>query len=464
MGTTVTAQIVAFKVTQYAWLMIAVGFAMNSVAKRNQYRHYGLMLLGLGLLFIGMEQMSTATDPLRSYEPFVQLMEQMDRPLWGILLGALFTAVVQSSSATTGIVIMLASQGFLSLEAGIALAIGANIGTCFTAVLSAIGKPPEAVRAAVVHVLFNVIGAAAWLYFIPELAEMARSVSPAFADLSGTARLAAETPRQVANANTIFNVANTLVLIWFTTPIARLAERLVPERPQAADGRIQPKYLERVYLGTPSLALDRIRLELGRMGELVKEMVERAPQAVLSGTRQELESLVAMEHDSDRLYVALLEYARELRRDELTSSESKRFEELIHVSNRLEGMGELVKTNLVAQGLRRLELDLQFSPQTQQILQPFGEMVSQAVATALQAFDQQDVEKANSVVVMKSRSNQMAHEAIDHLAKRLLADEPNRVELFRIETEIVGSLRRIFDNARRIAQYVTQQTQSGKKD
>jgi phosphate:Na+ symporter len=134
-GTTITAQIVAFKVTKYAWLMIALGFAMNSIAKRNQYRHYGLMILGLGMLFVGMEQMSVATNPLRTYEPFIELMQKMDNPLWGIFLGALFTAVVQSSSATTGIVIMLASQGFLSLEGGIALTIGANVGTCFTAVL-----------------------------------------------------------------------------------------------------------------------------------------------------------------------------------------------------------------------------------------------------------------------------------------------------------------------------------------
>jgi phosphate:Na+ symporter len=147
-GTTVTAQIVAFKVEEAALWMIAIGFVMLFTSRQEKIRHYGSMLMGLGLIFYGMGLMGDAMNPLRSYEPFVQLMVEMDRPLLAIIVGALFTALVQSSSATTAIVITMAGQGLISLEAGIAIAFGANIGTCITAQLAALGKSREALRAA----------------------------------------------------------------------------------------------------------------------------------------------------------------------------------------------------------------------------------------------------------------------------------------------------------------------------
>ncbi len=205
-GTTITAQIVAFKVEEAALWMVAIGFLMSFTAKRERVKHYGSMLMGLGLIFYGMSLMGDAMHPLRSYEPFLQLMSRMDNPLMAILVGALFTALVQSSSATTAIVITMAGQGLISLEAGILLAFGANIGTCITAQLAALGKPREALRAAVVHLVFNVGGVLIWLPFVSMLASWVVGVSPVHPELEGTARLAAEVPRQIANAHTLFNL------------------------------------------------------------------------------------------------------------------------------------------------------------------------------------------------------------------------------------------------------------------
>jgi phosphate:Na+ symporter len=151
------------------------------------------------------------------------------------MIAAAFTGLSQSSSATTGIVIVMASQGFISLPAGIALAFGANIGTCITAVLAAIGKPREAVRAAAAHVVFNVAGVLVWLAFIPQLAELAAMISPTHPDLSRVDRLAAETPRQIANAHTIVIIANTLLFIGLSTQLARLVERMIPDKPFEAE-------------------------------------------------------------------------------------------------------------------------------------------------------------------------------------------------------------------------------------
>ena len=146
-GTTITAQIIAFKITKFALLMVAVGFGMLFFGKRERIRQYGTGLMGLGLVFFGMAVMGDAMKPLRSYQPFLDWMIHMETPVVGILVGALFTALIQSSSATTGIVIVMATQGLISLTAGIAVIFGANIGTCVTALLASIGRPREALRA-----------------------------------------------------------------------------------------------------------------------------------------------------------------------------------------------------------------------------------------------------------------------------------------------------------------------------
>ncbi len=184
-GTTITAQIVAFKVTKAALLMIAMGFGMLFFSRQERTRQYGGMLMGLGMVFFGMSVMSDAMKPLRSFQPFLDLMMQMENPLIGILIAAIFTGLVQSSSATTGIVIVMASEGFITLPAGIALAFGANIGTCITAMLASIGKPREAVRAAGVHILFNILGVVVWIAFSPLLADLIVWISPAYPSLSG---------------------------------------------------------------------------------------------------------------------------------------------------------------------------------------------------------------------------------------------------------------------------------------
>jgi phosphate:Na+ symporter len=177
-GSTVTAQLLAFNLSAYALLPIAIGFFMLFASKRAKVRYWGMIVMGLGLVFYGMRVMSDAMKPLRSHEPFVQALAKMENPLLGLLGGALFTGLVQSSAATVGLAIALASEGLLTLPAGIALALGANIGTCVTALFAALGKPVEAVRAAVVHVGFNVLGVIVWLPFLGILAKLAIAMSP----------------------------------------------------------------------------------------------------------------------------------------------------------------------------------------------------------------------------------------------------------------------------------------------
>lgn len=180
--------------------MIACGYLLGIVFSKKSFKDIGNIILGL--VFLGMNVMSEATNPLKTYEPFIQLMKGLDNHLLGILIGAFFTAAVQSSSATTGVIIVLASQGLISTDAGIAIIFGANIGTCVTAILSAFGKPRAAMRVALSHVLFNVGGVLIWYTFIDNLSSLVGIVSEG------------DVARQIANSHTLF-VANTLIFIGF---------------------------------------------------------------------------------------------------------------------------------------------------------------------------------------------------------------------------------------------------------
>ena len=454
-GSTVTAQLIAFKVTEAALLMIGVGFVMLFVSKRERIRQYGGMLMGLGLVFFGMGVMSDAMSPLRTYEPFLELMEEMENPFVGILVAALFTGLIQSSAATTGIVIVMASQGLVNLPTGIALAFGANIGTCATAALAAIGKPREAVRAAVVHVLFNVAGVLVWVGFIDQLAEFVRWMSPQYPELSGTARLAAEVPRQVANAHTMFNVANTLLFIWFTSQFARVAEWLVPDKPLGEEALVvRAKYLDDELLATPSLALDRVRLETLHMGELVQGMMARIMPAILSGNKETLHDIERMDDDVDRLHAQIIDYLGKVSRLSLTQAQTKELMRLMDAVNDLENIGDIIETNLVVLGHERIDEGVSISQPTREVLTNFHVAVNRAVESAVQAVAQKNELAARSVTSMKQEISHIADSAAAHQAQRLVAEEPNRIPAYTIEIDIIEKLKRIYYFAKRMAKTV----------
>lgn len=454
-GTTITAQIVAFKVTKAALLMIGIGFTMLFASKNDRTKQYGAMIMGLGLVFFGMSIMSDAMKPLRTYQPFLDLMVQMENPFFGILVAAGFTALVQSSSATTGIVIVMASQGFITLPAGIALAFGANIGTCVTAILASIGKPREAVRAAAVHVFFNVAGVLLWLFLIPYLAEAVVLFSPSHPELVGLERLAAETPRQIANAHTIFNIANALIFIGFTTQIARLVEKLLPDRPHKDEVlEIRSKYLDLELLTTPSLALDRVRLEVLHMGEKVDDMLQRIMPAILDGNTTELNNIRAQDDEVDLLYEQIIDYMGQISKESLSGNQTDEFLALMDAVSNLENVGDLIETNLVELGQNRLKADFSISNPTRKVLTDFHKTVHKALFLAIQAVSQSNKEVAETVINMKHEIDNLSKSAIAHQAARLVVEEPNRVSAYTIEVDIIEKQKRIYYFAKRMAKSV----------
>lgn len=352
-GSTVTAQIVAFRVDQAALFLIAGGFAATLAAQRDLPRQLGRMVLGLGLIFYGMQLMGAGMEPLRSHPPFTEAMAAIRHPLPAILISTVFTALIQSSAATLGIVIAMAGGGLIGLETGIALIFGANIGTCVTALLAAIGKSRVALRAATIHVLFNLAGVALWLAFIPELAALTRAVSPHVPGLTGPAVRMLELPRQIANAHTIFNLANALVALPLANLLVRAVLWLVPERPEPADAAGQPKYLDPTLLATPAMALLAGRHELERMAGIAQQGFQTAIAVLQHDGRDPARAVHPVMAGLGALHRAILGYLAQLGRSGLSTEESVALGRQVAISHNLARIAEIIEADLVP-AVRRL--------------------------------------------------------------------------------------------------------------
>ena len=454
-GTTITAQIVAFKVTKYALLLLAVGFGMLFISKREKIQQYGYMIMGLGMIFFGMGVMSNAMHPLRTYQPFIDLMANMSNPILGILVAAIFTALVQSSSASMGVVIVLAMQGLITLEAGIALALGANIGTCVTAGLASLGKPREAVRVATSHVLFKIIGVLIMLPLIGPFAKFVVYISPSPAEgLTGLEAAASVLPRQVANAHTLFNVGIAVLFLPFIAYFARFVFWLVPDKPLPEVEEIQPKYLSDMLLHTPSLALDAVRHEIKRMGKRVDLMNAAIMPALLTGNRESLQAVREMDEEIDILYKHIVNYLASVSKLKLNEYQTQEMLKLMGAVNDLEHIGDVIEVNMVGLGEQRIKKGFKISAATQKVINTLHVVVSDALKAAARAVVEEDRDYAMRVLSMNEDMKRLALQADLHQAQRLVSEDSGKFAAYSVEIEIIEKLKRIYYHAKRMAKTV----------
>ena len=329
-GSTVTAQIVAFKVTDYALALIAIGALMSLFSKKESSKNIGFVILGFGLLFYGMKVMSDTMKPLRTNQTFNSILVSFENPFMGILAGAIFTALIQSSSATTGIVITLASGGSITLEAGIPLIFGANVGTCVTALLAGLNASREAKRIAIAHVLFNVTGVLLFCFWIPTFS-------------AWMAKTADNIPRQIANAHTFFNIFATVIFIPFTSIIAELIIKFFPDKAKSRNIE-KPKVLnldENVF-NNPAVAISNTQAEirgvLGLLerviGSLVLLFVSKEIKHDIENSEQELDEGIQIRLDKiDYLNKAISAYLIKINNQDLNDTQSREIFTLVTVIN-----------------------------------------------------------------------------------------------------------------------------------
>ena len=302
--------------------------------------------------------------------------------------------------------------------------------------------------------LFNVFGVLLWVGFIPYLAEFVTAMSPAHPELSGIDRLAAEAPRQIANAHTVFNVANTLIFIAFTSQFVRLVERLVPDKPLDELVIARPKYLDEELIATPSLALERARMEMGHMGERVLEMLERIMPAITTGNRSALRQVAKIDDEVDILHGHVVTYLGKISQKSLTDEQTRELLHLMGAVNDLENIGDIIETDLVLLGNKRIDQDVSISESTRAVLENLHETITLTVELALKAVTDYDEKAAQEVVTRKGDITRLMESAAMHEAKRLVAEEPNRLAAYTLEMDILEKLKRIYYFAKRMSKAV----------
>ena len=337
-GTTITGQLIALDIGAIAPLFAFIGVAMIVFLKKEKLHHFGKIIAGLGILFIGMDMMSAAMMPLRESEAFISLMTQFSNPVLGILAGAIFTAIIQSSSASVGILQALASSGVIGLPQAVYALFGQNIGTCITAVLAAIGTSRNAKRTTIIHLSFNIIGTIVFTIIC--------MVTPFVSLMEG---LTPNVSAQIANTHTIFNITTTLLLLPFGTQLAKIATKILPDRAEEKEDTMHLEYIQPMIpietrgetkIGISAIAVNAIRNELTRMTKMAKENVALSFDAVREGNTGLLEEVRNREEYIDFLNKEISKYISRMLVKERNPKDSQYMSVLFKVCGNLERIGD----------------------------------------------------------------------------------------------------------------------------
>jgi phosphate:Na+ symporter len=471
-GTTITAQMIAFKLTDYALLMVAIGVLLKMVGKTKNIKDIGDIIIGFGILFFGMKLMSDVMKPLRTYAPFIDLMKDMENPFMGIIIGAGFTAIIQSSSATTGILIVLAQQGLVSLEAGIPIIFGANIGTCVTAALAGIGASREAKRVAIAHIMFKIAGVFLFIFWIPQFAEIIRSIAYKFD--SGTAR-------QIANAHTLFNISLGLFFLPFTSLFAKLIYYIFPDKPIKKSLIITTLYLDDAILETPALAINLARFETSRMAKLLGRMLTSILIPFISDkkhiyghfqkdfnaqllideipTRDQIypdltliEGIDLRESKIDYLEEVISTYLTKIARRDITKEQAKEVFGMVSIVKDMESMGDIIHRNMIPLIAKKKELLYDFCEEGKEELLIYQSKVLKQIELLRRAFSAFDPDVAYSIMNKERKYLDLESKYRATHLKRIIAKKKESIETSEIHMELMDLMKQILLYSSNIAQ------------
>ncbi|GAU77675.1 Na/Pi cotransporter family protein [Fusibacter sp. 3D3] len=442
-GTTITAQLVSIELTALAPIAIAIGTGVKLFSKNNKSIVLGEIVLGFGILFLGMDLMKEAMAPLKTYQGFNDMIVSFGTGgLWGTIkgffAGFLITAIVQSSSATTGILVALAGTGVLPIEAAFPVLLGTNVGTCVTALISSISANRTAKRAAVMHLLFNVVGTIIFIIFFSHITvSLVKSIST-------------DAARQLANAHTFFNIMNTLLLLPFAGLIVKAVEKLIPESQEERDFVVMGvKYLDDRILETPSIALGQVIKEVLHMGNLAMLSFDSAAEAVQANSQKLVDKTFRIEKTINALEREISNYLVKLSNTAIGDDDRKLLDGLFSTVNDIERVGDHAD-NLAELALFKIENNIEFSDKAVLELEEMVCKVRSGFELSLSAMKDTDFKEAQEVIELEGE--------IDLMEKTLRKTHIRRLNEGRCETnagiiflDIISNLERISDHSSNIA-------------
>ncbi|HPW40934.1 MAG TPA: Na/Pi cotransporter family protein, partial [Bacillota bacterium] len=381
-GTTMTAQIIAFKLTNIVPYAIIIGAILVLFSRKKSRKHLGELIIGFGILFMGINMMGDAMKPLKDIPEFSQFMIGLeDNPLLGVLSGLLLTAIVQSSSATVGILQVLAMQGLVPIEAALPILFGDNIGTCATALIASIGTGLTAKRAAIMHVTIKIIGTIIFMFILHPVTSI-------------VVMTASEPARQIANAHTLFNITNTVILLPFSAMLITFVTKVLPG--EDVYDKFALKYLDKRILETPSIAVGQIVKEIIRMGEVAKCNVQKAMQAILNNDERVLDEILNNEKVINELERRIGEFLQEVMHSAIGDDQQKMVGMLFNTVHDMERIGDHAD-NLGEIAQYKLDNKVSFSNYAMEELREIYKNVEQSMDNAFLALSTKDTAYVEAV-------------------------------------------------------------------
>ncbi len=439
-GTTITAQLIAFKLSDIAPFILFLGMVFTVFVRKRMASRIGEIILGFGILFVGLSLMSDAMKPLQENEAFRNLLIGFKSPVVGVLFGAVFTAILQSSSASVGILQTLAALGLVGLDSAVYVVLGQNIGTCITAILAAIGTSPNSKRTAGIHLMFNIIGTAIYLIVlavVPSIVGWVASWSPG--DVS----------RQIANFHTLFNITATILLFPFAGLMVKLIKRIIPEKHEP--DRVEKKlvYLDERIAQTPTIALSQTLKELSRLGDISADNLRRSLDAFFNRDEQKVNHVLNVEKTIDYITHHITHHLIEFRGMDLSEHDLKIMGGLHHVVIDMERIGDLAE-NISGFAVSLIEHRATMSPDAQEELRMMADKTMLTLRLSLEAFRLRDQSKIKEVDDLEQQVDDMKRQYMNNHINRL-QDKSCDPQVGVVFTNMVSTLERIADHATNIA-------------
>ena len=445
-GTTITSQLVSFNLSKIAPLILLVGVVVMMFTKKEKVRKVAEVVVGFGILFVGLSTMSQAMANMKNEPQVVNLLMSLKNPFLATLMGFALTAIIQSSSVTVSIVLLLANQDLLPLPITLYIILGCNIGACATAMLASMTGKKDAKRAALIHLLFNIIGTViiyiALFIAGDQIVELIKSIS-------------ADNGRFVANAHTLIKIAQVIMLFPFTGWLVRMTYLIVPGEDQKVGYResYQLKYIGDKVVFNPATAVVEVIKELERMASLAEENLNRAMNALITLDEEDIEEVYEVEKNINFLNHAITDYLVKINQTTLPIEDLNSLGALFHVVNDIERIGDHAE-NVADAARQRKEEGISISKEAQKELGDMLEMVNKIIRYAVEMFARSDESHMQEIVTLEDRVDEKERELQKKHVERLTKGECSP-EAGMIFSDIVSGLERVADHATNIAFAIT---------
>ncbi len=445
-GTTITSQLVSFNLSKIAPLILLVGVVVMMFTKKEKVRKVAEVVVGFGILFVGLSTMSQAMANMKNEPQVVNLLMSLKNPFLGTLMGFALTAIIQSSSVTVSIVLLLANQDLLPLPITLYIILGCNIGACATAMLASMTGKKDAKRAALIHLLFNIIGTViiyiALFVAGDQIVELIKSIS-------------ADNGRFVANAHTLIKIAQVIMLFPFTGWLVKMTYLIVPGEDQKVGYResYQLKYIGDKVVFNPATAVVEVVKELERMASLAEENLNRAMNALITLDEEDIEEVYEVEKNINFLNHAITDYLVKINQTTLPIEDLNSLGALFHVVNDIERIGDHAE-NVADAARQRKEEGVSISKEAQKELGDMLEMVNKIIRYAVEMFAKSDETHMQEIITLEDQVDEKERELQKKHVERLTKGECSP-EAGMIFSDIVSGLERVADHATNIAFAIT---------